>query len=258
MSDKHITLTVPADDRRVARAASVFFDVLASEQSTDDGYTVKDDFPPYGENTGTPNDVDDCSTETAPAAPAAPVSAPAAPAAPVSAPEVGVERHPARTVPGVMIPWDERIHSRGKTTTQDGSWTTKKLVSSELLATVEAELAGKPTPTVVPEPVVVPQQPAAPVAPVAPPVVAPAAPAVTVPAAPAVSDPSTFTFQDLMAATTKAGYTTHEKIQELNRLLKDWALPSGYGTLNGVPEICQEPEIMHAFAQYIKALHGAQ
>lgn len=42
-------------------------------------------------------------------------------------------------------PWDERIHASSKAKNADGTWRAKRGVASELVAEVEAELAGSPT-----------------------------------------------------------------------------------------------------------------
>lgn len=50
------------------------------------------------------------------------------------------------------LPWDERIHASTKATNGDGSWRNKRGVDKDVLAAVEAELAGGAVPNV-PEPV---------------------------------------------------------------------------------------------------------
>lgn len=214
----------------------------------------------------------------APAAPETPVATvSASPPAPETAktsdpapatPTAVVDMAPARTLPGVVIPWDERIHSRGRTKTANGCWTTKRQCPDDVLKQVEAELAGPVatvTPTapdvaVAPAPVApVPAPPTASVAQSPAPVPGPAqtpAPAVTTPAPAApqtmADDPTKFSFQDLMTTTNKLGYKDFQKIQELGSLLKAWS----NGQYNTIPEIAQLPEVMHGFAQHVKAING--
>lgn len=48
----------------------------------------------------------------------------------------------AKSSKGDLIPWDERIHSSGKSITKDGRWTMKRKVEPELVDSVESELSG--------------------------------------------------------------------------------------------------------------------
>ena len=52
----------------------------------------------------------------------------------------------AKSTDGAMIPWDERIHSKGKSVNADRSWRLKRGVPEETVKAVEAELA-QPTET---------------------------------------------------------------------------------------------------------------
>lgn len=114
------------------------------------------------------------------------------------------------------LPWDGRIHAGTKRKNADGSWTAKRGVDPELVATVEAELrqvmgaapapvAAVPAAPAVADPAAVfggaaPGVPPAPAIPTAPPV-APLAPAATV-APSASADPTTF--EQLMPRITAA------------------------------------------------------
>lgn len=56
----------------------------------------------------------------------------------------------AKSSTGTMIPWDERIHSKGKTVNADDSWRLKRGVDDAVLKAIEAELLGDGSAT--PEP----------------------------------------------------------------------------------------------------------
>lgn len=53
---------------------------------------------------------------------------------------------------GTGLPWDERIHSKGKTLTDAGHWRKKKGVSDTLVSQVEAELRARSAPQPMPQP----------------------------------------------------------------------------------------------------------
>jgi len=55
---------------------------------------------------------------------------------------LGREPELAKSSKGDLIPWDERIHSSGKSITKDGRWTMKRKVEPELVDSVESELNG--------------------------------------------------------------------------------------------------------------------
>lgn len=185
-------------------------------------------------------------------------SAPITTAAPAPATATTTDMAPAVTLNG-LIPWDERIHSRGRSKTKNGCWKTKRecpdtelrAVEAELLTANPAALPSAPTPASVP---VVP----APVAP-APVVPAPTIPAVTTPAvttpvAPGPTVPKSYTFQDLMTVTNKLGYNNFQKIQELNSILKAWT-DQKYTI---VAEIAMQPEVMASFAAHLQTINGVQ
>lgn len=64
------------------------------------------------------------------------------------------------------LPWDERIHSAGKTLNADGTWRLRRNVDDAVRQAVEAELRGtlEPVAAVAPPPPPPPAPPAAPVA----------------------------------------------------------------------------------------------
>lgn len=114
----------------------------------------------------------------------------AASAAPIPTPDNGDGDETPNTAyqPGEVdvtgLPWDERIHSGGKTKTDKGVWRTKKGVSDELVASVTAELRARlvpvnpvaapiATPIPVATPITSEIPPPAPVAPVPMPAAAP-------------------------------------------------------------------------------------
>jgi len=55
----------------------------------------------------------------------------------------------AKSTSGEMIPWDERIHSKGQSINADGSWRLKRGVDDSVVKQIEAELAA-PTETAAP------------------------------------------------------------------------------------------------------------
>lgn len=90
-----------------------------------------------------------------PAVPSTAVVAPS-PTAHVEAPAISVPQVPAPATPPAAPAaveadsrgriWDERIHSSTRARNKDGSWRYRKNVGGELVATVEAQLDGKPAP----------------------------------------------------------------------------------------------------------------
>lgn len=78
------------------------------------------------------------------------------------------------------VPHDERVHAANKATNGDGSWRKKKGVDAAVVAAIEAELLGRPAPTVSMTPLNPSPMPA--VAMPAPPMPAPVTPPMPVPA----------------------------------------------------------------------------
>ncbi len=111
-----------------------------------------------------------------------------------------------------FFPHDERIHSRGQTKNNDGTWKLKRSVDPALVAQVRAETAA---PQAVAEPAVVAPVAAVAVAPVAAAVVAPVAPVAEV-AAPAPAA-VVITFPELAKRITAAGYSNDQLTHVLNQ-----------------------------------------
>lgn len=171
-----------------------------------------------------------------------PQPAPAAPApeiTPPSEPTAGS----ASGVDSAGLPWDERIHSSSRATTQDGTWRYRKGVSEDTKRAVEAELKGQPASPPVPAPA---PAPVAPVAPQPPSSTAPAAP--TPPSAPPVSPATAPTtglppfpaFMSRMMPYTRDGKTSLARIGELAASLGVASLPS----LAGAPELIPSLEAL--------------
>lgn len=133
------------------------------------------------------------------------------------------------------LPWDERIHSSGRSLVKDGTWRRKGGISDDTYNSVIAELKGAPMSPPAPAPVA----PVAPVAPQPPSSTAPAAP--TPPPAPPVSPPAAPSslppfpaFMVRMAAYQKDGKITLARIGEI-------AASCGIAQLTG---LAQQPDLI--------------
>jgi len=172
--------------------------------------------PPLAVQTGSVGGVP---TPPAPAAPVPDVpSVPAAPAAPVS------------DLDADGLPWDERIHSSGKSRTAKGVWTKRKGVDNATYASVSVELRNRVAGTAGATPVV-PAAPAAPVpeVPAAPTLPVPAAPAAvpSVPAAPAAPTPANVPGVPIdILAINQAVQAGRIAIEELNGVLQAFGASS--------------------------------
>jgi hypothetical protein len=178
------------------------------------------------------------------AAPTAPVAAaPAAPAAPST---------PAPAVDSAGLPWDARIHSRTKTTTQDGRWRQKRDTPPALVAQVEAELkqlmaipsgGGAPAPAAMvaalaAQPVLVPQPPAA-------------APAAAIPAPPAAAPataptPTAAEFMQWVTPFMTTGVVTQAQLIEACK---------AEGLMAGLPSLIQRPDLAPAVKARLVAMN---
>lgn len=138
------------------------------------------------------------------------------------------------------LPWDERIHSAGKTLNADGTWRLRRNVDDAVRQAVEAELRGTLEPEPEPEP-----EPVAAVAPPPPPPPAPpAAPVADEKPAPAASQPE-MTFAELVKLVAD-GVNSGKWAQ--SAVLKTVA---EVGTANGVegltlPGLMQHKELISA------------
>jgi hypothetical protein len=122
----------------------------------------------------------------------APISTPAEPIAP-STQDSGVELD----VDG--YPWDERIHSRGKTKMKNGNWRQRRECDSALVKRIKQEWDNRnqthvPDGNITPDPPVVDSTPSA------------------APAAPAAPAAQAWTFPELMTAVQKSGKITSEQL----------------------------------------------
>lgn len=128
----------------------------------------------------------------------APISTPAEPIAPPTQ-DPGVE------LDADGYPWDERIHSRGKTKMKNGNWRQRRECDSALVKQIKQEWDNRnqtsdPSHTYVPDGSITPDPP-----------VADPTPAVA-PAAPAAPAARNWTFPELMAAVQKSGKITSEQL----------------------------------------------
>ena len=126
-------------------------------------------------------------------------------------------------------PWDERIHSWGKSKMANGQWTRRRGVTPALYDMVMAELMG-----VEPRPVEVP---------VAPPVVAapPAPPTPPTPPAPVEDSPFVALQKKVQAwiAAAVDGPQRSERAQALGKALKDYGVVS-------IPALASQPDLIPA------------
>lgn len=176
----------------------------------------------------------------APVAPPVPMPPPAfvPPALPPTSvttlPPVAPAR-PSVDVDANGLPWDNRIHSRGKSKLANGCWKVKRELNPALLQQVEAELRqaiSAPAPLVAPP--VNPQVPGIPVSPF-----------VADPIAPAQND-----FPYLMALVTECTTTNRITSAEVNEIVKGFGIPS-------FPLTATRPDLVPSIIDAIKAKVGA-
>lgn len=160
-------------------------------------------------------------------------------ATPTTAPPPSANASAGSTFDSAGVPWDERIHSSGRTLVKDGTWRRKGGISDDEFNRVMAELKGAPP--IPPAPV-----PAAPVAPPPPSSTAPVEP--TPPPAPPVSPvtapvnslPPFPAFMTRMMPFQAAGKITLARISEIAQSCGVAALPA----LAGSPELIPTVEAM--------------
>lgn len=186
--------------------------------------------------------------------PAEAFGAPQAPAPSAAAPDISQAMIPTTqlattatpAVDSAGLPWDERIHSSGRTLVKDGTWRRKGGISDDAYNAVLAELKGQPAspPAPVPAVPVAPQPPSstAPAAPTPPP-----APPVSPPAAPTTGLPPFPAFMTRMAPLAQAGKTSLTRIAEIAQTL-------GVTTL---PDLAKSPDLIPTLEAMVMAEVGA-
>lgn len=182
-------------------------------------------------------------TSTAPA----PAPLPPVPAAPATAARTDEDAPSDAQFDKTDLPWDARIHSRGRSMNSDGTWRAKRGVDDATVAAVVAELRGvpaAPATTLADDvaqaeaswPFKVPAVPAAPVAPPAPP-----------------AAPVAVSFPDFMARVVPAVAAGQITEVQVTTILGEFGIPS-------LPLLATRPDLLPKVASRIDALiaGGAQ
>lgn len=171
---------------------------------------------------------------TVPLPPAAPAPVPAAPTAEDAPSDAPFDK--------TGLPWDGRIHSRGRSMNADGTWRAKRGVDDATVAAVVAELRG-----VVAAPAVTADDVAAAEAawPFTPPV--PAAPAAPVPPAPPAPTAPVADFPSFMARVVPAVAAGTISESQVTTILGEFGVPS-------LPLLAARPDLLPTVAARIDAL----